>query len=764
MDPYFLELYKDPQKIPDAFSNLSGASNYNPLNDTEYFAVLIAAPPSGSERADYIAPSPPDATVGTWTHGTDTLAAGTVSFAADKVGIWAPRTKAIPYRFDVYAPDGTHIVLEPVAGDDEHAWFCADVPDTVGNAIGVWRVIVGLKAAARLPAVFPPRRAALNPDDLAFPPVEFERQPLLLIKGPRPRCSNLRSIAVTVGCAGPNQSVTFTADVVNPQYVAEWNWDFGDGTTSEPDAGSVVTHTYATPPTAPVSLTIVREAGCAPLTQTEFVEVTPCYCPTLTGIEIVSGCAPGTIRFRALGENLDAAEEFLWNFGDGATETSPGPEASHDYPEAPADPASVTVSVAIVTPDSCPPSAPQSRAVQLCCPRLGGVLVESGCAPGTVAFRAYGQNLGAATRFHWIFGDGTSMDTDVPEASHPYTEAPPGPGTVYTSVTMVSPAGCPLSAPQRVQVPGCPVTCPQILGIRIVSENTCAPGTVKFQADVDHPEQVEEWNWLFGDGGSSQDAVTTEHTYTSAGPFQASVSIRRHYRCRPIDDGPRYTTVSPCPEEEEEKEQPPQFTWCLLLMLGGLVSLLAGMIFLTIGVAAMAAVVCFFWLASWLIPTGVGPFIVWIVWMVLFVGGVVGGVVFITIGIVMLVTWLFICGGCDGLKSPVSVCEMLKQFMKWIEFLGAATAFVETIILALSGIGAVVCGVGWASWMVLFDAAMWCVDMGALWLLFMGTDYLANAIGCINTTPNSWPYSALQIHLPPPGSNDLPCFDADTMK
>jgi PKD repeat protein len=659
MEPFYLELYKSDRKIPNAFQNLAGASNYDPGNPAEFWAVLIPAPGSGTAQAAFIAPAPPDSTVGAWTHGTDTLAPGTSSFAPAQVCIWAP-SKNIPYSFVVFAPDGTRIDLNPSPGADAHAWFCVNVPNTVADGIGIWRVQVALKSAQRLPAIFPPRNAVLNPDDLTFPPSAFEHQPLLQINGPRPVCANLRSISVTAGCAAPNRQVTFSADVTNPGHVVNWIWDFGDGSPLGAGAGPI-THTYASAPMGPARLTIEREAGCDPPFQSASVAVTPCDCPMLTGLSVSSGCAPGTVSFQATGQNLGSAQGFVWNFGDGFTMQTAGPTASHSYAQAPASPGSVTVSVEVVSPSNCPQQPPQSVSVPACCPVLSDVEITSGCAPGIVSFKAFGQNLGAAQSFHWVFGDGSSMDTDGPTTSHPYAQAPANPGSLAATVTMVSPANCPLSAPKSVTVPGCPVKCPQLLDVRIISDQQCAPGTIKFQADVDDLSSVQGWNWDFGDGSTGNSGQTAEHAYTSAGPFQVRVSITRDSRCTPIESSPRSVTVSPCPTSSDGGQSGQDssllFSFCALALLLILISIAVGLVAFPIG----------FCLVVYGYLSGTFPVLSWIG---LFFA--IGGAEDLLISFLWFLIWLLICG------SRPEMCPLLKRLWQFL--------FYFTIFLPIAGI------------------------------------------------------------------------------
>jgi len=346
-------------------------------------------------------------------------------------------------------------------------------------------------------------------------------------------------------------------------------------------------------------------------------------------------------------------------------------------------------------------------------------------------------------------------------------EMPPGDDrvTVTAQVVVDAPSGCIHS--RSVTAKRCDCTpVPAGYALRVLDEqgNTVAEGACVNGAFVDivAPEHQGPVSWEVDgqprsteppDGRTLRVALNDDNTHT------VTATVGRDH-CR-TQAPPR--TVTRCqPGVPTWKDSFwPKIPWCLILMFAGLVSLLVGMLLFTIGVAAVASVVCWFWLASALIETVIGPWIVFVVWLILAVGGIVLGAILFILGVILLIAWLLMCGGCDGLKSPVSFCEMLRLLLKALQVLAVVFGILETITLGASFVGAVICGVGWASFMAVIDAVMWLVDIGFLTFLIFGVEYFGNALGCFNTAPTLWPFSLLQIHLSPPGSNNLPCVDAD---
>jgi PGF-pre-PGF domain-containing protein len=99
-----------------------------------------------------------------------------------------------------------------------------------------------------------------------------------------------------------------------------WSWAFGDGNTST-DRNPV--HTYVTPGTYTVNLTVTNTAGSSSATKT--VTVTEPSGPApVAGFtaDVTSGNVPLAVRFT---DTSTGADSWSWSFGDGATSTEQNP-------------------------------------------------------------------------------------------------------------------------------------------------------------------------------------------------------------------------------------------------------------------------------------------------------------------------------------------------------------------------------------------------------------------------------------------------------
>ncbi|MDD3873392.1 MAG: PKD domain-containing protein [Methanosarcina sp.] len=114
------------------------------------------------------------------------------------------------------------------------------------------------------------------------------------------------------------------------QNANQWNWDFGDGTTStEPNP----THTYSEAGDYTVVLTVSNEDGSKSKTLNIVAQENPSQEIILPAADfyadITSGPAPLFVQFTDLSQN---ANQWNWDFGDGTTSTEPNP--THTYSSA----------------------------------------------------------------------------------------------------------------------------------------------------------------------------------------------------------------------------------------------------------------------------------------------------------------------------------------------------------------------------------------------------------------------------------------------
>ncbi|WP_165903767.1 GEVED domain-containing protein [Hymenobacter gummosus] len=311
----------------------------------------------------------------------------------------------------------------------------------------------------------------------------------------------------TVSCGGP---ISFRDQSLHAP--AQWLWRFGDGASSSQQHPQ---HQYAQPGTYTVRLTACNAAGCDSLTRTGYVTVRadaprPAPCQPATTAHC---CGYGLTRVRLAGldnRSLDGQAGYEdFSCARRATLTADRPatlqlstaavahdvrvwlDVNDDGQLAPAEllyqglavqSPSVTLSIPASTaglvygrplrlrlladfagsPATGPCAAPQLGQVEdysvVLAPNLAppaaafAVAYQQLCGPVRVSFA--NQTTGAATAYHWDFGDGTSSTLAAPP---PHTYARPG---LYEVRLVAQNAAGPDTAWQRVAVAeACPTYC-----------------------------------------------------------------------------------------------------------------------------------------------------------------------------------------------------------------------------------------------------------------------------------------------------------------
>ncbi len=179
----------------------------------------------------------------------------------------------------------------------------------------------------------------------------------------------------TSDCDRATVSMTLAVDLGGYQPGdLRYRWDFGDGSpvvTQQGTAGASQTHTFSNPTpgrsqTYTVTVTVdVAGSTCAPFSRTASITVPACttsVCPQVNQVtpdratDCINRGGTVTFNFTAAVNNPSAvAGGFQWDFGNGTTQTTQGPSASHSYNGT----GTFTVRLTVNGPSggNCPPSS-----------------------------------------------------------------------------------------------------------------------------------------------------------------------------------------------------------------------------------------------------------------------------------------------------------------------------------------------------------------------------------------------------------------------
>lgn len=295
-------------------------------------------------------------------------------------------------------------------------------------------------------------------------------------------------------------TVTFTSSSTG--VITGYLWAFGDGITSTvPNP----IHTYLSPGLYGVTLTVSGPGGSDTLTRPDYITVNePPPTADFTGVP-QSGSAPLTVTFTdASAGNITS---YLWDFGDGITDTVQHP--NHTY----ANPGLYSVSLTVSGPGG---SDTLTRADYITVnepPPVAGFFGAplSGVAPLTVVFT--NTSTGAITGYLWEFGDG--ITSTLPGPSHTYAVA----GLYSVSLTVFGPGGSDTHTrvdyitvnepPPIAGFSGSPLTGPAPLTVTFTSTSTGA---------------ITDYLWEFGDGITST-LPNPGHVYLTPGLYSVSLTV-----------------------------------------------------------------------------------------------------------------------------------------------------------------------------------------------------------------------------------------------
>ncbi len=303
-----------------------------------------------------------------------------------------------------------------------------------------------------------------------------------------------------------------------------WQWDFGDGTTSNLQNPS---HIYGAQGSYTISLIVFTPDGCSDTTVlNNHVNIGPNLVPSFT-VNNQGGCVPFTADFACTVAN---ATSWLWDFGDGNTSTQENP--SHTY----STPGNYDITLTVTTSIGCNGTVTLPAYITVDPLPIAAFTVNDpvGCSPHTTFFTNTSLN---STTWLWDFGDGTTSTDQNP--FHTFTDT----GSYTVTLTAYSPNGCSATVVQ----PGAVTTSSITANLTGSPRAGCAPLPVNFTGSST-PAGVS-WQWDFGDGttGTGQ---TISHSYTAIGNYIVSLivtsasgcidTITRNNFIRVFDDSTNY--------------------------------------------------------------------------------------------------------------------------------------------------------------------------------------------------------------------------------
>lgn len=298
--------------------------------------------------------------------------------------------------------------------------------------------------------------------------------------------------------------VSFTdQSTVSSGNITQWNWDFGDGNTSNQQNP---THNYAAAGTYNVTLTVTSNNNCTGSTN---MQVTV-FAQPVADFAFTNQCDGTAISFTDQSSG-GTISQWGWNFGDGNQTAVQNP--THLF----SAPGNYNVTLGVVTNNGCTATATQQVTVY---PNPVASFTAPDVCFGTVSTFTNTSTVlsGNITNYSWDFGDGNTSTQQNP--TNNYAVA----GTYNVSLTVITNNQCSATITQNVNANAIPVAG---FNFNNVCQNTSA---VFSDASTVSAGVINSWQWNFGNGQTStlQNPV---HNYSTEGTYTVTLTVSSGAGC-----------------------------------------------------------------------------------------------------------------------------------------------------------------------------------------------------------------------------------------
>lgn len=307
--------------------------------------------------------------------------------------------------------------------------------------------------------------------------------------------------------------------------ISTWQWDFGDSQTSDQQNPS---HSYSTPNTYTVDLTVTTAEGCTDNTSNT-VTVFPGATADFSATTVCEGNATAftDLSVPSTGASITG---WTWDFGVSGG-TSPAQSPTYTY----SGYGDYTVSLTVTTSNNCISQATDTVTVYAV-PAVSFTGTDV-CLNQTTEFtNSSSISQGQIASYAWSFGDGQTSTSQNP------TNTYSADNTYTVQLVATSDNGCMDTASQTVTV----YPLPQVsfsndpvggcvpIEINFVDESTISSGTIV--------------NWAWAASGSGQSSnQNPSFTYTGAGIYDVSLTVTSDQGCVSSQTSVDLVTIYPLP-------------------------------------------------------------------------------------------------------------------------------------------------------------------------------------------------------------------------
>lgn len=312
---------------------------------------------------------------------------------------------------------------------------------------------------------------------------------------------------ITVGCAP--QIISFTNNST-PSTGLTYKWDFGNGNVSS--LQNPGPRNYINSGVFDVTLIVSDGTNTDTLTKTAYITIHASPVPSFIA-STTQGCNPltvgGFINSSTIGGAPDNTSSFMWDFGDGTTNTIKNPVHTYNFA------GTFTVSLTVTSTNNCISSADSINYITVfALPDIDfNANDTSFCtAPQNITFTSVSSQT---LTYNWNFGDpssGANNTSTTANPSHTYNAL----GSYTPSVTVTDQNTCTNTVTKTNYIKMNPV----------VASFNITEGAIVCKNDSAHfvnaSTSANSYNWNFGDGSSST-LANPAHLYTSSGTYTVTL-------------------------------------------------------------------------------------------------------------------------------------------------------------------------------------------------------------------------------------------------
>ncbi|MBB6609986.1 PKD domain-containing protein [Pontibacter sp. Tf4] len=305
-----------------------------------------------------------------------------------------------------------------------------------------------------------------------------------------------------------NNRISFTdKSTATTDAITGWHWDFGDNTTSTLQHPE---HTFSTPNTYQVTLTLTFATGC----QTAITKPVVINPKPVVAMELPDVCILDEAQFVNKSTIASGTMTYLWEFGDGKTSTEVNPRhrytAEKEY----------TVRLTATSDKGCSETIEVKYVVSGAYPKADFSAAQFCQQQGVQFTDASTVPFGRIVRWEWDFGDGTTSSEQHPK--HTYERA----ATYQVTLKAYSGIICESIVTKTITVNPEPVA-------EFQAGNVCDGEAIVFKnTSTVASGRIVGHHWNFGDGEGTSTSANPQYTYAASGTYPVTLTVTTDKGCQ----------------------------------------------------------------------------------------------------------------------------------------------------------------------------------------------------------------------------------------